>query len=161
MADGHRPDLPEEIAQALAGDPLHRNHDGAAELVQIVDATDVFVRDATGEEPFVLAVLDPRRVGRDRGMQHVERDDVACLAIVRAVHDSHPAAPDFAADVVRALSAVRALGSLKPTVAVSCESSTRVSCPSGTVPSATCRYRLPIAERSADAIVASPPTLRM
>ena len=94
-----------------------------------------FLCDATRrEQQLVLELLDACGVDGDGRMQDLERDDVARLAIARAVDDPHPSAPEFAVDVVARPERRRsASGSRNPTVGSS-GPSTRVSDPFPTTP---------------------------
>jgi len=88
-----RPQPLEDRAQALALDVLHREVRRRAGAGELVGAADVLVGDAAGETDFVEESLGLRAVGGDLGLQDLQRDDLARLAVLRLVDHAHPAAP--------------------------------------------------------------------
>jgi hypothetical protein len=56
--------------------------------------------DPVSEPQLVLEAFEELRIGGDLGLQNLERQDLAGLAIAGLVHDAHAAAAQLAEDLV-------------------------------------------------------------
>ena len=86
--------------QVLALDQLHADVEQAAVLAVAVHRAHVAVAHAAGQPDLgAEALLDPARLAREVGAQHLDRDGLAELAVVSAVDHAHAAAAERTEDL--------------------------------------------------------------
>ena len=90
----------DHVAEGAAVHVLHHDEGGALLLAPVVDRDDGGVVQAGGRLGLEAEALDERRVARELGEQHLERDGTVELAVVREVDVGHAAASDLADDLV-------------------------------------------------------------
>ena len=93
----------ERRCEIFAVDVLHREVQIAFDLADVVDATDVGVRDVPRRSDFVVELREPARVGREVLGQKLQRHGLAQTQIVGAVDLAHPAAAEQAGHAVPAV----------------------------------------------------------
>ena len=84
----------ERRREILAVDVLHREIQIALDLADVVDATDVGMRDLPRRPDLVVKLREPARVGREILRQEFQRHGLAEAQIVGAVDLAHPAAAE-------------------------------------------------------------------
>ena len=95
-------DAAQQRREILAVDVLHREERRAVDLVDVVHAADVGVRHLPRHADFGVELRQPRRIAVDVGRQKLQRDRLAELQVVGAVHLAHAAAADAFDDAVAA-----------------------------------------------------------
>ena len=95
-------DAAQQRAEILAVHVLHRQEGVSVDLVDVVHAADVRVRDLARHPHFGVQLRQPRRVAIDVGRQELQRDRLTELEIVRAEHFAHPAAAQPSDDAIAA-----------------------------------------------------------
>ena len=84
----------ERRGEIFAVDVLHREIQIALDLADVVDATDVGMRDLPRRPDLVVKLREPARVGRQVLRQEFQRHGLAKAQIVGAVDLAHPAAAE-------------------------------------------------------------------
>ena len=84
----------ERRGEIFAVDVLHREIQIALDLADVVDATDVGMRDLPRRPDLVVKLREPARVGRQILRQEFQRDGLAEAQIVGAVDLAHSAAAE-------------------------------------------------------------------
>ena len=97
---GEAADALEERREILAVHVLHRQERRALDLVDVVDAADVGVRDLPRHADFGVELGQARRILVDVGWQELERDRLAELQVVGAIDLAHAAAAEALDDAV-------------------------------------------------------------
>ena len=90
----------QERGEVLAVDVLHAQEVLAFDLVDVVDAADVRVRDLPREADLGVEAREEPGVGGDRLREELQGDGLAELQVVGAVDLAHPAAAEEADDPV-------------------------------------------------------------
>ncbi len=93
-------DALEQRREILAVHVLHRQERRAVDFVDVVDAADVGVRDLPRHADFGVELGQARRILVDVGRQELERDRLAELQVVGAIHLAHAAAAQALDDAV-------------------------------------------------------------
>jgi hypothetical protein len=81
-------------------DELHRQKMLAVHIGDVVDATDVRMRELPCDPDFGEKPLTPNGVRRQRGWQKLQRDGLTKFQIVGAIHLAHPAAAEQPDDAI-------------------------------------------------------------
>ena len=89
----------DEALEVLAGDVLHGDVDGQPLLADVVHPADVPVGDLAGQLDLVSEALDDLEVRGDLGLEELEGDDLADLAVVGLVDHAHAALADLLDDL--------------------------------------------------------------
>jgi hypothetical protein len=100
------PDSPKQRGEILAVDVFHREEVKAGrvdvDFTDVVDATDVRMRDLPGQSHFLMEPRQPLRVLSEVLWQELERDRLTELEIVGAIDLTHPAATEHRNDAIAA-----------------------------------------------------------
>ena len=99
---GKSSDALQQRGQILAVDVLHRQERGAVDLVDVVDAADVRVRDLPRHPHFGVQLRQSRWIAIDIRRQELQRDRLSELQVVCAVDLAHAAAAEAFDDAVSA-----------------------------------------------------------
>ncbi len=84
----------ENLAEILAFNEGHGDELGALEIVQIVNAQDILVRNSAGKKQFLFEALDDRGVADEIRLKRFERDRAREFLIERSVHLAHAASTE-------------------------------------------------------------------
>ncbi len=85
-------DALQQRREVFAVHVLHRQECRAVDLVDVVHAAHVGVRDLARHADFGMELCQPRRIAVDVGRQELQRDRLTELQIVGAIHLAHAAA---------------------------------------------------------------------
>jgi hypothetical protein len=96
-------DAPEQRRQILAVHVLHRQEQQAVRFADVVDTTDVRMRNLPRRPRFVVKLRQLLRILFQRRRQELQRDRLTETEIVGAVDLAHPAAPEQANHAVALL----------------------------------------------------------
>ena len=99
---GEAADAPQQRGEVLAVHVLHRQEGVPFDLVDVVDAADVRVRDLPRHPHFGVELRQTGRIAIDLRRQELERDRLTELQVVGAEDLAHPALAQPADDAVAA-----------------------------------------------------------
>ena len=97
---GKTAELPQQRRQLLAVHELHRQEGVTVNLVDVVDAADVGVRDLPRHAHFVVELHQAGRIAIELRRQELQRDRLPELQVVGPVDLAHPAASEPADDPI-------------------------------------------------------------
>ena len=77
-----------ELRERVALEPLHRDPEAATLLAGVEDGHDVHEVERAEHRRLAMEALDVARIDRASRVEHLQGDDMAALAMTRAVHGS-------------------------------------------------------------------------